>query len=506
MSLQKQPSKHSDSKRILLLNLPAEGQCADFYTPRYAIDSFSVYPPLGLLYVATAIKDSYPVKIMDTVALNYTIAQTVEAVFNEAPAVLGISCQTFRLFPMIEIIRKIKSRLPDITVVIGGPHTSIYPVETLQLPGVDYVIVGDGEAPFKKLLDVILGREKTDLKNIPGLVYKENGIVFQNERDYHTSIDGIKIPDRSLLDCRYYYTAADEKEQVVTMISSRGCPFQCIFCDVQEKNYRWRSAQSVVDEMEYIAKSFDNPVIHIFDDTFNLIEQRVFEICREIERRDLKVKWTTRARVHPFGEEMVAAMKRAGLKRAHFGVESGSEITLQNIKKGVTREQTVKAFELCRKYQIDSLAYFIIGFDWETKKDINATVAFTKEIGADYIMANTLYPAAKTVIYEGLLKSGKIQKDFWKEFASAPIKDFSLPQYRNKKTLSYLKRKLDETYLTFYLSPDFVLGNLNGKGRKERFSPSRFLFKAKLAFLIIGSYCESCCREWLCRQGINEIQ
>ena len=476
-------------ENVLLINLPEEGQCADFYTPRYAIDSFSVYPPLGLLYVATAIKDYYSVEIMDVIALNYSIEQTVRAIIEKLPTVLGISLQTFRLYPMVAIIKEVKSKLPDAVIVVGGPHTSLYPVETLNLNGVDFVIMGDGEGPFKNLLDALSSNNNNELKNIAGLVYKdENNTVFQKPPLYG-SIDNIKIPDRSLVDYKYYYTAADEQEQVVTMISSRGCPFQCIFCDVQEKKYRQRSAKNIVDEIESINNSFKNALIHIFDDTFNLSKERVLEICNEIQKRKIKTQWTTRARVHPCDEEMVSAMKNAGLKRVHLGVESGSETSLFNIKKGIKKDQIIKAFEIYHKYNIDILSYFIIGFDWETKKDINDTIAFIKEINPTYTMANTLYPAAKTTIYENLLKSRKIEKDFWQEFAENPVKDFKLPQYRNLKTQKYLKRKLDEIYLTFYLSPSFVFKNLkNNKKKGDGTSLSGFFFKVKLAYLIIRSY------------------
>lgn len=493
-------------EKVLLINLPEEGQCADFYTPKYAIDSFSVYPPLGLLYVATAIKDSYAVEIVDVVALHYTIEETVREIIHRSPSVLGISLQTFRLYPMAEIVKRVKAKLSHTVVVVGGPHTTLYPVETLNLPGVDYVITGDGEMPFKALLDALSNDAIDDLKNIAGLVFRtEQNTIERNPPEYGL-LDNIKIPDRSLLDYRYYYTAADEQEQVVTMISSRGCPFQCIFCDVQEKRYRWRSARNVVDEMENISKSYSSPLIHIFDDTFNLSKKRVVEICDELRRRKLTVNWTTRARVSPCDEEMVAAMKDAGLKRVHLGVESGSVITLENIKKGIKKEQIIKAFELYRKYDIDILAYFIIGFDWETKKDINDTIGFIKKIKPTYTMANTLYPAAKTVIYDDLMKQGKITKDFWQEFAENPVKDFRLPQYRNLKTQRYLKRKLDEIYLTFYLSPTFVFKNLSEKKKKGGTSVTAFFFKVKLAVLIVASYVTNYLAEITeMRGGKNEV-
>lgn len=475
--------------KVLLINLPEEGQCADFYTPRYAIDDFSVYPPLGLLYVATVSKDYYPVEIMDVVAMNYGIKETVNEVLRRSPTVLGISCTTFRIYPMAEIIRQVKSKLPDTIIIVGGPHCALYPVETVNLHGIDYVIVGDGEYSFKKLLDAISSGGENELKNISGLVFRDQyNKIVQIPPDKTMLVDNLPFPDWRMLNYNYYYTSADQKEeQTVTMISSRGCPFRCNFCDVKEKNYRWRPAKAVVDEMERIAASFPNPVIHVFDDTFNIVRSRVLQICDEIKRRNLKITWTTRARVHPFDEDMIVAMKEVGLKRIHFGVESGSETTLRKIKKGITKKQIENAFMLCNKYDIDVLAYFIIGFDWETKKDIKDTISFIKYIQPTFIMANTLYPAAKTEIYEELLKTGKLQRDFWREFVSNPTPNFILPKWQNRTTRNYLRRKLDEIYLKFYLSPSFMFRNVTSDA-KNGFSIRRLFFKARLAFLLLKSY------------------
>ena len=493
--------------KVVLINLPDYGSCADSFTPDYAIGSFSLYPPLGLLYVATAIKDDFPVEVMDVVARKLKISQIIEEIARKKPDVLGISCQTLRLYPMTAIINGVKSRLPGITIVIGGPHTSLYPVETLNLPGVDYVIVGDGEKPFKLLLEALSAGDPGMIKNTDGLVFRDtDGKPVLNRPNYQP-IDGIKIPDRTLLNYDYYYTAADAKEPVVSMISSRGCPFNCIFCDVQEKTYRARSAGNVVDEMEYIAGLFKEPVIHIFDDNFNLRKDRVMAICSETERRNLKVKWTTRARVMPFDEEMVLAMKNAGLKRIHLGVESGSETSLRLMKKGINKEQIRKAFALCHKYDVDTLAYFIIGYSWETKKDINDTLKFIQEIFPSYIMANALYPVPKTEAYNTLLKTGKIKEDFWLKFVREPARNFRLPQYQNLKTKRYLKRKLDEIYLTFYLSPRFILKNMKETKKQKGMNVLQLVFRLKLAFLIFRSYAASRILELLeFRGGSNEIK
>lgn len=484
------------------MNLPEEGQCADFYTPKYAIEEFSVYPPLGLLYVATAIKEFYHVDILDVVALRYDIKKTVDHIIHLCPAVVGISCVTFRLFPMVEIIRQVKAELPEIIFVIGGPHISLYPVETLKLPGVDFVIKGEGERSFKVLLDALVEGDTHKLRSVPGLFFKEVDKIMQNTEDI-ISIENMPIPDRKLLKWDYYHTAADKTEQVVSIISSRGCPFQCTFCDVTIKNYRKRPFKDVVDEMEYIVSTFNNPIIQVFDDTFNIDRKRVLDICKEIKLRNLKLRWTTRARVNPFDEEMVVAMKEAGLKRIHVGVESGSEVTLKRINKGINKRHVANAFRLCKKYQIDTLAYFIIGFEWETKKDIQDTIDFIKEIEPSFVMANMLYPAAKTKIYEDMLKDGKIKKDFWQEFTSNPALNFTLPQWQDIKTRKFLKRKLDEIYLKFYLSPHFIFNNLKSDVA-ESFSVSHLFYKIKLALILVKSYAFSVMEECIASFKLKE--
>ncbi len=489
-------------QKVVLINLPTEGKVADFYTPKYAIESFANYPPLGLLYVAAGIKDSYQVKVLDVQARRWGIQETIQKIVEESPQCLGISCQTFYLYPMVAIIKGVKQRLPHLTVVIGGPHTTAFPDETLRLPGVDFCIQGDGDFSFKKLLDALNAGANESFASIAGLIYDEAGQVRKNPPE-NLNLDTLPIPDRDLLDNSFYYTAADNGQTIVTMISSRGCPLQCVFCDVLEKKYRSRSAKSIVDEMAYIVGKYDNPIVHVFDDTFNLYKRRVMEICAEIKERNLKVKWTTRSRTRPLDEEMVMAMKEAGVVRMHFGVESGSEATLKRVKKGVRKKDIVKAFELCNKYEIDSLAYFIIGFDWETKHEINETVQFIKEIRPSFIMANTLYPAARTESYQILLDSKMLKEDYWQTYAENPTPNFKMPEYLSPKSLSYLRRKLDEIYLAFYLSPTFVLKNLTQKSSSGAKGGS-LLFKVNLAFKIIGSFVTNYKSE-LTTSGKNEF-
>lgn len=496
-------------ENVVVTSLPEDGQSGDYYTPEYAVNDFSVYPPLGVLYVATSLKGFYPVQAFDPVAKKMGIPQTIEALVAMKPTILGISCQTYRIYPCAEIAKQVKARLPDTIIVIGGPHTTAYPVETFELPGVDYVVVGDGDTSLKLLTDALAAGDESMLSQVPGLIYKKDEKMVRNPLANNADLDSIPIPDRDLLDIKDYYTAADGDSEIITMISSRGCPFKCVYCDVLEKQYRFRSPKSVADEMEHIAKKYNDPVIHIFDDTYNLTKKRVVEISKEIIRRGIKVKWTTRARVSPFDDEMVSVMAQSGLKRAHFGVESGSPLSLQKILKGVRVEHIEKAFELCRKYGVESLAYFIIGFDWETKKEIKETIQFIGKISPDFIMANMLHPLAKTTVYEDLIKRGVYEKDYWLDQVKNPVPRFRLPPHRNAKTRKYLRRVLDEVYISFYLNPRFVLNNIANKKSGKK-SQGMFMFfkelgfKIKLAFTMLFSWVKNYTIEVLDR-GHNEF-
>lgn len=489
--------------KVVLISLPDEGKVADYFTPKYAIESLINYPPLGLLYVATGIKDHYPVVLIDALAKKLGIEGTVKAIIEQEPGVLGISCQTFYVYPMLAIMEQVKKALPNITIIVGGPHIMAYPEETLELEPVDYCIEGDGDFSFKKLLDCINNNNKEGLKDVAGLIYyNDNGDTEKNPPD-NLNLDDVPFPDRDLLGDHKYYTAADGDEQLVTMVSSRGCPFKCVYCDVLEKKYRTRSPKNIADEMEYIAKKYNNPIIHVFDDTFNLWKKRVMEICEEITSRKIKVRWTSRTRTRPLDEEMVVAMKDAGVVRLHFGVESGSELTLRKIKKGLVKKDILKAFELCEKYDIQSLAYFIIGFDWEAKHEINETIDFVRNIRPTYIWVNMLYPLGKTESYRQVLESGRLEEDFWTNYSKNPARNAKMPDFLDKKSKIYLKRKMDEMFINFYLSPKFIFRSFLKKNNYGGTEASLY-FKINMAIMVLYSYINHYIQEIL-TTGENEF-
>ena len=468
--------------KILLMNLPRESQTKDYTTPAYLLEDFVTYPPLGLLAIAADVNPKHSIKVLDVIAKNMSIEDTVRYIENYKPEVLGLSVVTRRLYSLYEISRRIKEALPDTKIVAGGPHINYWPEETMQLGTLDYVLPGDGEKTFPLLIDGIEKGEGEELPgNIPNLYYRSSdGQIHSNPpEEMPIILDSLPFPNRRLVDLDDYYTAVD-KARMTTMYSSRGCPFHCIFCDVQENSFRYRTAKSVVDEFEEIIK-LGIKEIHIFDDTFNIRRQRVIDICHEILERGLKVRWSGRARVFPFDSEMMRLLKEAGCTRLHVGVESLDPTILRYMNKKQTLEQIRNFFALCHEFGIETLAYLIIGFPVETGEYRAHILDEIIKLDPTYVYFNILYPLPKTQYYQSLLEDGTYKQDYWADFVRNPKKDYELPLPRSPELQKELEALADDSQRKFCYRPVFILRELKG----ALFHPKLLLFKAKFAFLLL---------------------
>lgn len=459
--------------RILLLSPSRDGKVKDYTTPDYLLADFMLYPPLGLLAISAGVDKANSIKVLDANVSNMSIEETVQYIVSYGPDVLGISVVTMRLYPMYAITKAVKNYAPHIKIVVGGPHINYYPMETMKLGTIDYALPGYGEKTFPLLIEALNKDEYPKfLKDIPNLYYRSNGRILNNLPDPEPiELDSLPFPDRSLLNLQDYFTAADE-EGMTTMYSSRGCPFRCVFCDVQGKKYSYRSADKVVEEFELIMK-LGFKEIHIFDDTFNINRQRVINICRKLIDQGIKISWSTRMRVAPFDEEMVSMMKQAGCKRLQVGVESLDPAILKYMGKAQTLEQIHEFFRLCKVSNIETLAYFIVGFPKETKEYRDSLFNDVMKLDPSFVYFNILSPLPRTEYYQFLLDDGIFKKDYWAEFIRKPTINYELPLPRSKELQEELETLADSYHRAFFLSPRFVL-------REFR----RAVFKPKLLLLI----------------------
>ena len=461
--------------KVLLIR-PPHHHMITTNVPRSVDTETGMYPPLGLLYVAAGLKawTDADVELLDAPALGLDQNGIAERIARTRPEIVGIQTMTFTLIDAIATVRSVKSVSAGTHVSLGGPHVNLYPEETLSIKGVDSLVLGEGERPFADVVNALAGG--ADLADMAGVAVMRNGKISTTEaRALETNLDNLPQPNRDLVDDSLYWSVLAKRNPITTAMTSRGCPYKCIFCDRPHlgKTFRYRSAVNVVDEMADCV----NRGIHelfLYDDTFTIKRRRIFEIRDEIKRRHLDVQWDVRARADTLDDEVVSAMKEAGVVRIHIGVESGSGRILKVMKKGITVEQAYNAFELCRKFGITSLSYFMLGNPTETQQDIEMTMQFIRRCCADYAHISITTPFPGTELYRMGLAEGIFQRDYWRDFAANPDEDFQPPAWTENFTQEQLEGMRRDAYRAFYGRPGRLIRQLlTVRSFKELWAKSR---------------------------------
>lgn len=444
--------------KVLLINPPRENEIIGNNPPIIEKER-GCNPPLGLLYIAGYLEkySKHNITIIDSQVGKLDYSSLASRITSVKPDIVGITAMTLTLIDVIKTIDLVKRIDKNIKVVLGGPHVHLFPKETINLANVDYLVLGEGEETFKELLDCI--DEKSRLKKIPGLVFKDNGEVINTGiRSPIKNLDELPFPARHLVPYTKYTSLLTKGNIVTTIFTSRGCPFQCSFCDRPHlgKIFRARSPKNVVDELEECTKMGIYEFL-FYDDTFAVNKKRVIDVCNEIIRRKLNIAWDIRTRVDTVDEETIKYLKKAGCHGIHYGIEAGTEKILKILNKRITIGQAKNIFDLTRKYRIKILSYFMIGNPSETKEDIYTTFRVMKVLNPDYVHITILTPFPGTKIYFDGLKTGIIKKDYWREFAENPTTDFIPPHWDEIFSRDELNDLLSEGYRKFYIRPSYIL-------------------------------------------------
>ncbi|MDY6971683.1 MAG: radical SAM protein [Thermodesulfobacteriota bacterium] len=445
--------------RILFLYPPQTDAVKSYLSHLENEEGIGFKPPLGILYVATRIMKTtgHEVKVVDCHVHQYTYDQVIDIVDQYRPDVVGITAWTDFWYSASRLASTIKAKFPEIFIVIGGPHVLCFPRETLEYPGVDAVVAGDGEVPMTRILECLESGQMEN--NIPGVHFRQFG-VHDNTFYYEKDLDTMPIPDRTLLPVSLYSSVLGSGRLISTMITSRGCPYSCVFCKIHSQRPVSHSAERVLDEFDRI-HSLGIREVEIYDDTFTWSHKRVVEICRGLIARNYNIKWAIRDRVSNVNEETLIWMKKAGCTRIHYGIESGSNEVLKRVKKRITVEEAEAAVKLARRVGFQVLTFFMIGLPGETTREINQTIDFSRKLDSDYCQYSITIPYPGTEMYLLGLESGVYPTDFWREFVRKPVPDFVIPfSHFSEITIEEMIRLRNKAIFKYYCRPKTILGEI----------------------------------------------
>lgn len=446
LTITREPEKTAIKDLKVLLVQPSTQQAVQSLFTYHKNGGVGSKPPLAVLILATSLKASgySNVSCLDAQMEGLSPEETARRIATINPDVVGITVWTDFWYPAWRTIKLVRTLLPKCKIILGGPHCSVFPKETLEGSEADYVVRGDGEDVLQYVIDCL--NDGKNVEEMPGLFRKENGKILEPVFDLAAvpDLEKTPFPDRTLLPIEKYNSILNPNEYETTMITSRGCPHKCNFCKMDVQKVYCRTAEQVVDEFKAIA-DLGMTDIQVYDDTFTWSKQRVKEICEGILDNNLKVNWAIRDRVKRADSELYQLMRKAGCYRVHFGVETGSKRILDATGKATTLEEAEEAIQMAKEANFATMAYYMFGFPDETMEDALKTINFSLKLDTDYAVYSVTIPYPGTALYDLGLERNLIPYDFWLDYTKNPVPDYRIPhlieQHLNREALIGLKNK-----------------------------------------------------------------
>ena len=415
-------------------------------------------PPLGISILAAITRDhGYETIILDAMALKLSIDQAVEKILKLRPKYLGVTSTTIGIFSAAEVVRRVKEKNKEIISILGGPHLTAVPEETMRrFPEFDIAVIGEAEETVIDLLECLENYKTID--EVKGLLIRRgNSLKITEPRQSIENLDTIPLPAWDLLPdlLKFYQPPADSlyRYPSTLLITSRGCPGQCIFCDrsVFGNRVRGYSAEYVIKAIEFLQKNYGIKDLFIEDDNFLVLRQRLKDICQTIINKKIDISFSVMGRVDMVNEEILDLLKKAGCWQINYGLESGSQKILDILHKNITIKQSLEALKLTKKAGIRTKGLFMMGCFGETKETIRETINFIKKAPLDdfHITCFTPLPGAQS--YNMAKNYGYFDPD-WKKVSMFGADNF-VPNGFTKEEIERYYRK---AWRAFYLKPRVI--------------------------------------------------
>lgn len=446
--------------RAVLINAPIDPTA--IYGKIKSIGNYVL--PLGIAYLAAVLEQAgHKIKVIDALVENYSADEIVAITKSFQPDFVGFTSETVKIYSTTLLAQKMKQAL-DVPILLGGAHMTAIPEDAVMNDCFDVGVLGEGELTLMELV----GRMEKGLpikdRSIKGIAFKENGkVVITEPRPFIQNLDELPFPARHLFPALDVYKptpASCKQTPLGTLITSRGCPYRCVFCDrkIFGRTFRARSPKGIVDEVEVLRDKFGAKEIKFWDDTMNANKERIIGICKEMIARKIDLPWSCLGRINNMDEEILGWMKKAGCWQIAYGIESGNDQILKNAMKDLTTDMVRKGVEMTRKAGILPRGFFMLGLPGETTKTMQDTIDFAKSLPLDQasFYITTIYPG--TQLYQMSLESGEGRKLSWDKYSCVNPDD--LTYIPKGLTPELLKEYQAKAYRTFYMRPGYVLQKL----------------------------------------------
>lgn len=374
--------------------------------PRLFKQLHGLWSPLGIIILGTILKENGHDVILLDASFDHDLSRILGALDTFEPALVGISCSTDLMPNALEVLAH--ARQKGILTVVGGSHPTIMPLETLQHPDVDFVVMGEGEETLPELVRTL--EESGNLSMVLGIGFKSNGKPTLNaQRPFLGNLDSIPFAKRELLDTFPRYA-----EGLALNVSAiRGCPFRCKFCqptlfNLFGEKVRARSPENITKELALLYRSYQIRDFMFVDDLFTVNRRWLEEFRDALIAAGLagRIRFSINSRVDLIDEEVIRILKSINTYYLLLGLESGSQEILDSCGKGTTVEQGINAVTLARKYGIRSHAYILLGLPGETRETLRATEELLETLRPDTVHVSIATPFVGTTLYEECLKNG----------------------------------------------------------------------------------------------------
>ncbi|MGQ0551848.1 MAG: B12-binding domain-containing radical SAM protein [Planctomycetota bacterium] len=457
MSFPRPPVVH-ERRRLCLVVPPVTAE--DRYGPMASAGNS--LPPHAFLYLgAVARKLGWEVSIVDGPAEGISLGQCADAVLRRDPTVVGFTATTMSIAKAATVAQDLRARQPDLVLMVGGPHVTALPEDTLRrLPVFDLGCAGEGEDVLRAVLGHL--EQGTDPRQVPGLIVHEDSgeVVARPASCDEVDLAGLPALGWDLLQdfpARYHAAATYLNRTPFTdLIVSRGCRYRCTFCDNNTfgRSIRALPLEAILENVDRLVKDYGIRSLFFTDDSLMTLKDTFTELCERLIERKYDIEWSINVRTSEVNPEILALMRRAGCWQVSYGIESGSWEILKRIKKGATPRMHERALWQTQEAGIKSNAYIIIGFPGETHATLAETEAFLKRVPIDTLRLTFFTPFPNTDITDDLAGHGELVAD-WTQ-----LNFYNIAYLPTGLTREDLERTYRRIMANFYLKPKVLLSFL----------------------------------------------